>query len=267
MLIDLDKKPYKMNLFYRKLGKGKPLFILHGLFGSCDNWQSLGKRYAENFEVYLIDQRNHGQSFHSPDWNYDFMATDIKSICNQNGLNQISLLGHSMGGKAAMTFALNYPEMVEHLIVVDISPAYYPIHHRTILDSLLHLDLTLVKSRKEAESELSKSIKNIAELQFLLKNLYWKDLENQLLAWRFNLKVINENIEEVGKAQEGIAYTKPTLFIKGEQSNYILDSHLNQMKSLFPKSDIVTIPSAGHWVQAEQPDAFFKACADFLQIR
>jgi pimeloyl-ACP methyl ester carboxylesterase len=255
-----------VNLYYRKLGKGKPLFILHGLFGSSDNWQTLAKRFAEHFEVYLIDQRNHGLSFHSDEWTYADMSEDILNLTRTCGLEKIYLLGHSMGGKAAMHFAMQHADKLEKLIVVDISPRYYPVHHQSILDALYTLDLSKITSRKEAESELSQKIKNPGELQFLLKNLYWKDAQNKELAWRFNLAVIKNNIEIVGEAQD--ASLNPvrisSLFIKGEKSNYIGESDVPVILKSFPNSKIETIPDAGHWVQAEKPSLFYESCLDFL---
>ena len=255
-----------MNLFYRKLGQGKPLFILHGLFGSSDNWQTLGKKFAEHFEVFLIDQRNHGQSFHSEEWNYTAMSNDLVGIMEENGLDKISIIGHSMGGKTALQFAINHSEKVEKLVVVDIASKYYPIHHRTILDSLLSLDLTHIASRKEAENILSQKITNSGELQFLLKNLYWKDAQNNQLAWRFNLPIINNNIEFIGEEQsaELKPIQVPTLFIRGDKSNYILDADFSSIKKSFLHASFETIPNSGHWVQAEQPLLFYNAVMAFL---
>jgi esterase len=256
-----------MNLFYRKLGAGKPLFILHGLFGSSDNWQTLGKKFAENFEVYLIDQRNHGQSAHTNDWSYAFMSDDILQIIEENKLPKISVIGHSMGGKAAMQFAMMHPSLLEKLIVVDIAPKYYPVHHTLILDALLSLDLTKIASRKEAESILAQKIKNQGELQFLLKNLYWKDMQNNVLAWRFNLDVIASKIEIVGEEQNAAAHPVevPTLFIRGEKSNYIQNTDFASIHASFPNAGIETISAAGHWVQAEQPLHFYDAVLGFLR--
>ncbi len=255
-----------MNLFYRKFGQGKPLFILHGLFGSSDNWQTLGKKFAENFEVFLIDLRNHGQSFHSNEWNYGVMSEDILNLMDVEGLAKINIIGHSMGGKVAMHFAMHHSEKLEKLIVVDISPKYYPVHHQKILEALFELDLTKISSRKEAESLLSEKINNPGELQFLLKNLYWKDVQNNVLAWRFNLQVIYRDIEIVGEEQDASAapVLLPTLFIKGEKSNYIQQDELSLIVSSFPNSVVQSIPGAGHWVQAEQPILFYEACMGFL---
>ena len=255
-----------MNLFYRKLGQGQPLFILHGLFGSSDNWQTLGKKFAEHYEVYLIDQRNHGQSFHSNVWNYQAMSDDILNLIAENKLNKIILLGHSMGGKAAMHFSIQHPEKVQKLVVVDIAPKYYPVHHRTILDAIFSLNLTSISSRKEAENFLSQKIQHVGELQFLLKNLYWKDAQNNQLAWRFNLEVITSKIEIVGEAQnaEGNPVQLPTLFIRGEKSNYILEQDFSIIKNSFANAQIQTIAAAAHWVQAEQPALFYEAVSLFL---
>ncbi len=262
----LNVKKLLVNLFYRKLGQGKPLFILHGLFGSSDNWQTLGKRFAENYEVYLIDLRNHGQSFHSNEWNYAAMSNDILNLMDAEKLHQINIIGHSMGGKAAMHLAINHSERIEKLIVVDISPKYYPVHHQKILEALFELDLAKISSRKEAENKLSEKIKNQGELQFLLKNLYWKDVQNSLLAWRFNLEVIKRDIEIVGEEQDASAAPVliPTLFIKGEKSNYIQQDELSLILSSFPNSAVQSISGAGHWVQAEQPELFYQACIEFL---
>ncbi len=255
-----------MQLFYRKLGQGKPLFILHGLFGSSDNWQTLAKRFAEKYEVYLIDQRNHGQSFHSEEWNYQAMSNDILSILQENNLKEVILLGHSMGGKAAMHFSIQHPEKVIKLIVVDIAPKYYPVHHNAILDALNSLPLTEISSRKEAESWLAQRIKNNGELQFLLKSLYWKDVQSNQLAWRFNLEIISQEIEIVGEAQnaEMNPVSVSTLFVRGEKSDYITHTDLEGIHKSFANAQIITIQNAGHWVQAEQPVPFFEAVNGFL---
>lgn len=259
-----------MKLFYRKLGQGQPLIILHGLFGSSDNWQSIAKQLAEHFEVFLVDQRNHGLSPHSDSWDYQAMSDDLHELMSDNHIVNPVLIGHSMGGKTVMQFALEHPEMIHKLIVVDIAPRYYPVHHREIIDALLSLDLNRIISRKEAEENLSKSIPGFSTRQFLLKNLYWLEQENEQgrrLAWRFNLDVINKNIEKVGKTfiLHEQHCSVPTLFMRGSESTYIPDTDMLLIKELFPNAKLITIPRAGHWIHADQPSAFVESVIRFVR--
>ena len=257
-----------MNLFYRKFGKGKPLFILHGLFGSGDNWLTIGKNLAEKFEVYLIDLRNHGQSFHSEEWNYRVMATDVYNLMMHLNLDKISLIGHSMGGKTAITFSTMFPKLTEKLVVVDIATKYYPVHHQEILEAINPLPIHEITSRKQAEQILSEKINNPGELQFLCKNLYWKDPKVNLLAWRFNAETITKKIEIVGEEQyaQGQEFTFPVLFVKGANSDYIKTEDEEGIRQLFPNAQFASVPNAGHWVQAEQPLLFFEAVDKFLSL-
>lgn len=251
-----------MELNYKKLGEGEPLIILHGLFGSLDNWMSLAKILAENFEVFIVDARNHGNSPHSDEFDYEVMADDLYEFIIQNQIIDPIILGHSMGGKTAMQFAMNYPTKLTKLIVADIAPKAYPIHHTTILEGMFSLDFNLIKTRKEADDKLSESISDLSTRQFLLKNLYWADKET--LAWKFNLPVINNNIEIIGKELNNVeVFNKPTLFIRGEKSNYILESDYNAIKNIFPNAEIISIDS-GHWVHAENPTAFLQILNSFL---
>ena len=184
-----------MKLAYRKLGTGKPLFILHGLFGSADNWQTIGKYFAEYFTVYFIDQRNHGQSPHSDEWNYEYMSEDLNELMQDDGLEKVNIIGHSMGGKTAMHFTVRHPEKVEKLVVVDIGPKKYPVTNQFVVDAIEQFNPQEVKSRKEADEIMSHYIEDIGTRQFLLKNLYWDD--NQKLQWKFNYDVIKKNIKNV----------------------------------------------------------------------
>lgn len=254
-----------MKLFYRKFGQGQSLIILHGLFGQCDNWNTLAKQFAEKgFEVFSVDQRNHGLSPHSDVWNYQVMSEDILELINDNQLQNVILLGHSMGGKVAMQFAIDHAQFLDKLIVVDIGSKYYPMHHQQVMEGLQAVDFNKIKSRKEAEGILSNFISDVGTKQFLLKNLYWKT-ETEL-AWRFNLKVIVEQIENVGEALiADTICTIPTLFIRGEKSNYILDEDLNSMQDVFPHFEQATIADAGHWVHAEKPTAFFECVMKFIK--
>lgn len=254
-----------MKLFYRKYGQGQPLIILHGLFGQSDNWNTLARQFAEqNFEVYLVDLRNHGLSPHNDIFNYQVMSEDILELITDSNLQNVILLGHSMGGKIAMQFAIQHQDLLDKLIVVDIAPKYYPPHHKEVLDALNAVDFQIVKTRKEAENILSEYISDFGTKQFLLKNIYWK--ENGELDWRFNLKVISEQIENVGElTPNDTTCTTTTLFIRGEASNYILDEDLNLIQDIFPFSTLETIAAAGHWVHAEKPKEFFDCVMRFIK--
>lgn len=247
------------------IGEGKPLLVLHGVFGMSDNWNTFGKSFAENFEVHLIDLRNHGRSFHTDDFNYELMVADVLNYIQHNHLEKVILLGHSMGGKVAMFFALKYPALLEKLIIVDIAPKYYPIHHQEIINALKSIDFEVVNSRKQADEMLSETIKDEGIKQFLLKNLYWKS-EHQL-AFRFNVQSLANNIKHFGKEvvfNQQIA--TPTLFIKGENSTYITASDLSIIKENFKNVQVDIIKNAGHWVHAENPTNFNQSVLKFLHL-
>lgn len=245
--------------------EAKPLLILHGFLGMSDNWKTMGTQYAaDGFQVHLLDLRNHGKSFHSEEFNYEIMAQDVFDYCQANNLEKVDMLGHSMGGKTAMLFATKYPEMVDKLIVADIGPKFYPQHHQIILEGLNAVDFTLKPSRNEVEEILSKYISDFGTRQFLLKSLYWQ--EPGQLAFRFNLAVFNVNMDEIGKPlPENAVFNKPTLFIRGGNSNYILDADFETIKNHFPDSRIETIPNAGHWLHAENPQLFYEITNSFLK--
>lgn len=253
-----------MTLHSQILGSGKPFVILHGFLGMSDNWKTLGTRWAEaGYEVHLLDQRNHGRSFHSDDFSYKIMAEDLKNYCEEHNLKEIILLGHSMGGKVAMQFAVTYPEMVSKLVVADIGPKAYPSHHQDILKALSMLDFSKIKSRGEAEDILSEYITDEGTRLFLLKNLYRKN-KNEL-ALRINLPVLSEKIEEVGVALANeTVFEGDTLFLGGEKSGYIEPMDEILIKKHFPKAKIVTISNAGHWLHAENPDEFYDNVMNFL---
>lgn len=252
-----------MKLHHRKLGEGEPFIILHGLFGYSDNWQTLGKRYAEHFEVYLVDQRNHGHSPHSDAFSYDLMADDLFELMTENKLSSAHILGHSMGGKTVMRFAQKYPHMADKIIVADMGAKGYPMHHGTILEGLQAIDLGKITSRGEADEALLSYIPEYGVRQFLLKNLYW--IEKGKLAWRMNLPIIAEKMEEIIAAIPNQQVDVPTLFIRGEKSNYILEADYDSLHEQFPQCSIVTIPDAGHWIHAESPELFYSLTMDFLK--
>lgn len=246
------------------LGKGKPFVILHGFLGMSDNWKTLGVQFSEqDYEVHLVDQRNHGQSFHSDAFNYEVLVEDLKVYCDSHKLENIILLGHSMGGKTAMLFATKYPELVSKLIIADISPRFYPVHHDGILNGLSALNFDVIKSRGEAESVLSSYISDFGTRQFLLKNLYW--VEKGKLGLRMNLEVLKEEVAEIGEPLPSQAtFKKDTLFLRGDRSEYIGIDDESIITNHFPKAKIITIANAGHWLHAENPKDFFDAVTEFV---
>ncbi|EAQ42484.1 alpha/beta fold hydrolase [Polaribacter sp. MED152] len=246
------------------LGEGKPLLVLHGYFGMSDNWKTLGNQFSEDFQVHLIDQRNHGRSFHTAAFNYDLLAEDIYNYIDFHQLDDVYLIGHSMGGKTAMLFASKYPELVAKLIIVDISPKAYDPHHNAILAGLNSIDFTLQNTRGKVDKQLSEYIPEFGVRQFLLKNVYWK--EKGVLDFRFNLQSLTENNPEVGKALPANAtFSKPTLFLRGEKSGYIIPEEQMIINNHFPNHKVVTIKNAGHWLHAENPKDFYKEVCEFLQ--
>ncbi|MDP3463042.1 MAG: alpha/beta fold hydrolase [Bacteroidales bacterium] len=257
-----------MELFFRRYGHegDQPLIIMHGLFGISDNWVTFGRRIAaEGFDVIIPDQRNHGLSPHSDSFNYLALTDDLLELIHELRLHEPIILGHSMGGKVAMRFALENPDMVYKLIVVDISMKAYGDrpHHRNIIEAMQQVDLINTKSRQEVEQQLEKRVREPRIRQFLMKNLHWKD-KNQL-EWRINLEGIARNLGEMFDAiQTETHYDKPTLFIRGGQSDYILPADYPQIRQNFPKAEIITIEGASHWVHAESPEQFYLLCSGFL---
>lgn len=245
-------------------GEGEPLLILHGFFGMGDNWKSLGNKFAENYEVHLIDQRNHGRSFHSDDFSYELMAEDLFFYCKHHKLDKINLLGHSMGGKTAMFFAVKNKKMVSKLIVADIAPKYYPPHHQFILEALHAVDFSKIESRNDIDSVFKKYIPELGVRQFLLKNVYRESKESY--AYRFNLDCLTKNIEEVGEELPSrTLYEGETLFLRGDKSSYITTEDEVLIKAHFPNSKIATVTRAGHWLHAENPSEFYNYVVNFLE--
>ncbi len=245
------------------IGNGQPLLILHGYFGMSDNWKSLGNELAENFEVHIIDQRNHGRSFHSDDFDYELLVEDLYNYIQQHHLEQINLLGHSMGGKVAMLFAVTYPEFVNKLIVADISPKFYKPHHQQILAALNAVNFSIYDTRKKVEEVLKMYISEEEVLQFLLKNVFWKG--KRTLGFRFNLQSLTENNSEVGIALPSFThFDGDTLFLKGENSTYITTEDTTLITTHFSNSKIVTVKNAGHWPHADNPTQFFAEVVSFL---
>lgn len=245
------------------LGSGEPLIILHGFLGMGDNWKTLALKFADQYEVHLVDQRNHGRSFHDDDFSYEHMVDDLLHYIESKNLQLVNILGHSMGGKTAMLFAVEYPDLVNKLIVADIAPRFYPLHHQHILEALNAVDFEKVTSRKEIEEIFKKHLPELGVRQFLLKNVF-RDSEGKL-AYRFNLEALEEQIDEVGVALPSRAvFEGPVLFLKGENSGYISLEDEGLIHAHFPKSEIISISNSGHWLHAENPTDFHNNVVRFL---
>lgn len=252
-----------MKLHFRTLGDGEPLMIMHGVFGSSDNWQTLGKEFAEKFKVYLIDLRNHGKSPHSDEFNYEVMAEDVVSLMKDEQIRNAHVLGHSMGGKVAMSLATRYPDKIKKLVIVDIAPKHYPPHHQEIFEGFRSVNLSSLKSRQEADEQMASVISNVGVRQFILKNLERNN--DGTFSWKLNIDAIEKGAEEVGAGLEAeVHFSGDTLFIGGGKSDYILDEDHDMIRSFFPKAKILTIKGAGHWVHAEKPDELKEAVLGFL---
>jgi esterase len=252
-----------MKLNFKTFGEGKPLLVLHGLFGSLDNWQTIGKKLAENHTVYLVDLRNHGKSPHSDTFSYEEMAADIAELIKDERLIKVSIIGHSMGGKTAMTFAVEFPHLLDKLIIVDIAPKKYKPHHDEIINALYSLDLKTISSRREADEIMSNSISNDGTRLFLLKNLNREKKGGY--SWKMNLDMLTNNIDSVIDLTDiPFPISLPTLFVRGGNSGYILDSDFERIETLFPNSEIETIENAGHWVHAEKPLELLELITEFI---
>ncbi len=250
-----------MELFYRELGSGKPLVILHGLFGFSDNWQTHAKKFSEYYRVILVDLRNHGHSPWSDEFSYQLMVEDLYELFQKLNLSDVILLGHSMGGKVAMHFAQSHSELLEKIIIVDMGVKEYPLHHQHILKAFDSIDLNSLSARSEAEKILSSFISSNGVVQFLLKNLYW--IEKGKLAWRVNYEVLRDSMGEILSALPFQEVLIPALFIRGSLSDYIMDADLEEIENHFPDSQLITIENAGHWVHAEAPEEFTDAVLAF----
>lgn len=254
-----------MKLRYRVYGEGRPVLIFHGLFGMSDNWQSFARQLADKgYQVITADLRNHGSSPHDDVHDYHSMAMDVVELINDLGLDKPVVIGHSMGGKMTLSLINSFPEKVGKAIVIDIAPYQYPVHHREIIDTLLSIDLTSITRRSEAEKIMNDAIDDYGTKQFLLKNLHWKTPEQ--MDWRFNLKTLNEQIEEVGASTwPSVEVDTPLLFIKGENSGYIEDARYAEIRSWYPNAQFVGIAGAGHWVHAEKPLELLNAVLNFIE--
>ncbi|WP_415902870.1 alpha/beta fold hydrolase [Neptuniibacter sp. QD29_5] len=252
-----------MKLNYQIHGEGEPLIILHGLFGTLENWGAQIKVLSEHFQVIAADMRNHGRSPHSAEIDYELMASDIAELMQDLKLNKAHIIGHSMGGKAAMQFAITHPELIAKLVIVDIAPVEYTPHHDDVFKGLFSVDLASLKSRSDADKQLADYVDELGVRAFLLKNLY--RTKDKKFAWRMNLDALHSQYSNISAAPQGNPYTNPVLFIKGAKSDYLLPKYRDAVLGLFPKADYKIIQSAGHWPHAEKPAEFTQLILDYLQ--
>lgn len=252
-----------MKLHHQIYGSGSPLIILHGLFGTLENWGSQIKTLAESYQVIAVDLRNHGRSPHTDVMDYNAMANDVIELLDDLSLTDVNIMGHSMGGKVAMQIALNHPERLRKLIIVDISPVVYQAHHDDVFKGLFSIDLNHIKSRTEADRTLAQQVSDPSVRAFLLKNLY-RD-EHKIFNWRMNLPTLAQTYANLRQAPHGVPFTGETLFIKGANSDYILPDHRELILCLFPLATYKLIEGAGHWPHAEKPSIFTKLVLNFLQ--
>lgn len=252
-----------MKLHHREFGSGPPLVVLHGLLGSLDNWVPLAQRFATDFQVFLLDLRNHGRSPHATDTSYELMAEDVLQFLREQKLAPVHLLGHSMGAKVAMRFAQLHPAAIVRLVVVDMSPREYPARHDTLLDAMHALDLARYQRRDQIDQELAAVVPDRTVRQFVLKNL-GRDEAGQLI-WKPNIASLRASYGQLRATLPGsTAFAGPALFVRGGQSDYVPDNDLPLIRGLFPHVNLATIEHAGHWVHADAPDEFCRIVSDFL---
>jgi esterase len=252
-----------LHLHFESCGTGHPLIILHGLFGSLENWRSMSRKLCRCFQVFSVDLRNHGNSSHSAEFNCALMVEDLKEFMQEHSLGSAYLLGHSLGGKVAMHIAVIHPALVDKLVVVDIAPRAYLPSHKNVFTLLTAIPLEKFSGRSEVRQELEKGISDRSVVEFLLKNI--TTTRSGILQWRMNLKALQENYQEIIAAHEWEGrFDKPTLFIRGEDSDYIGLADLGGIKKYFPSAEVAMVAGAGHWVHAQAPDAFEDLVRDFL---
>ncbi|MEX0812860.1 MAG: alpha/beta fold hydrolase [Chitinophagales bacterium] len=253
-----------MRLNYKSFGKGEPLIILHGLLGSLDNWQSIARKLSDDYKVYIVDQRNHGKSPHSEEHTFESMQQDLLELMDSEEIEKANILGHSMGGKTAMLFAIKNPDRVNKLIVVDIANKAYGRGHDDIFKALMAVPIDEIESRNEAEEVLAKYIPQKAIRLFLIKNLDRLGSSDNF-TWKMNLDALWENYDRISEVLPNGVFEGNVLFLKGEHSPYIQKADEALIKKQFPKAVIKTVPNAGHWVHAESPKEFLKILKAFLE--
>lgn len=253
-----------LKLHAKQSGTGRDLILLHGLFGSLENLGAIQRQLSERFRTHALDLRNHGRSPHAPSMSYACQARDVLKYLDDQGLEHADLLGHSMGGKVAMTFALQYPDRCRRIVVADIAPVHYPPHHNEIFEGLSKLDPAQIRSRQEADQALQPYVPEVAVRQFLLKNLIRSG--DGAFRWRLNLDVIMKDYESIMQGQHAEhPFHGPVLFLKGGISRYIQPGHRDTVLKLFPKASLREIPGTDHWLHAEKPELFSRLVLRFLE--
>jgi len=253
-----------MDLHYKIYGSGEPVIILHGIFGMLDNWHNFATKLSTHFQVITVDQRNHGRSGHSNEFNYDLMCDDIRDLLNKLKVEKINLIGHSMGGKAAMNFSLKYPEITNKLIVIDIGIKKYRKSHEFIFEALNELDLDTMNSRAEIEVFLNQYIPNDAIVKFLIKNIS-RHHDTHKFFWKMNFKILEKNYDHIiSEVKSSNQFNGNTLFVKGANSDYLHEDELPQIRKLFPKAQMNIIENAGHWIHAENEYELLNVIIHFL---
>lgn len=252
-----------MELHFEARGTGKPLIILHGLFGSQDNWRSISARLSSRYTVFALDQRNHGRSPHSEHMDYTLMAEDIVEFQDAQGLSEAFVLGHSMGGKTAMQLALLYPQRVEKLIVADMAPRAYPPWHEKMIAGMLSLDLNRFESRTQMDAALAPAVPELATRQFLLKNVA-RSADHRFM-WRMGLKEIQKNYSGLTQPiTSKKTFNRPVLFVRGANSEYLTEADLPEIVRLFPEANMETVPNAAHLLHVQNPAYFVDVVDRFL---
>lgn len=259
-----------VDLAYKEQGQGQPFIVLHGLYGMSDNWMPLAKRFESRNKVYLLDIRNHGKSPHTQTHTYADISTDTNLFFQKHSIDKAIILGHSMGGKAAMRFALENPEKVQALIIVDIAPIDYAatektIEHKKLIEAMMQLPVEGFDSRTDIERELDKKVHDMRTTRFLLKNL---EKLNKGYTWKLNLDVLQKSLDDIAgdpnTEKMAPAEIFPSLLLKGSESDYVTERGEKEFRYLFPRSKVITIDKAGHWLHSEQPDKFFATLEEFL---
>lgn len=252
-----------VDLYFTEQGEGSALIIIHGLFGSADNWRTLAKKFAEQYKVYCVDLRNHGRSPHAEGMSYQAMAADLLKFMQDQQIDKARIIGHSMGGKVAMQLALSHPEKVDRLVVADIAPVQYDHGHDDVIAAFYAVrQAGGAASRKEADQLMSEHVSELGVRQFLMTNLEKKP--SGKLEWRVGLDYIRDDYEAVIQSPLGHGFAGRSLFIRGERSDYVRDDYLSRINALFSDYQLVTIEEVGHWLHAEKPLEFHQKVSEFL---